>query len=799
VTATDTPTPTTPHIGTRMVRREDAPLLTGEAKYTADLPIPGALFLAVLRSPYAHARIGAIDTSAAAAMEGVVAVHTGEDLLDLWANPMPSAWVVTEDMKNPAHYPLAIGTVNYVGDGVVAVLARTEAQAHDALEAIVVDYDPLPAVVDLEDALSDRVLVHEELGTNSAYTWELKIGDDALAAAFDSAAFTVKERFVQQRLIAMAMEPRACAAVPQPFGGDMTLYSATQIPHILKVMASITLGTPEQQLRVVAPSVGGGFGSKLEVYAEELLCLALAAKHRVPVRWTEERTEGAQATVQGRGQIQEIELAADADGKLTGIKVNLTADMGGYQMLITAGVPLLGAFLYAGVYDLPEAYSFTCTGVYTTMTPTDAYRGAGRPEATYAIERAMDRLAAVTGIDPVELRRRNFIKKEQFPYTAFTGLVYDSGDHDAALTKALEMVGYDELRAEQESRRAAGGTTHLGIGVSSYFEMCGLAPSRVLASLNYTAGGWESATVRITPTNKVQVVSGATPHGQGHETSWSMIVADRLGVDPADVEILHSDTALSPLGLDTYGSRSLAVGGVAISMALDRVLDKARAIAAHQMEAAEEDLEFAEGSFTVRGSPDHSMPLAAVAFEAFTAHDLPDGMEPNLEAQVTYDPPNFSWPFGTHICVVEVDEETGAVDVRKYVAVDDCGNQINPLIVEGQVHGGVIQGMAQALFEEAVYDDDGNLTTSTLADYLVPAASDVPSITTGSTITPSPTNPLGVKGIGEAGTIGAAPAVINAVVDALSHLGVTDVPMPASPQTVWSAIQRANDQAGEHR
>ena len=778
-------------VGTRMLRREDAPLLTGEAKYTADLPIPGALHLALLRSPFAHARLRSIDTSAATTMPGVVAVYTGADLMGHWATPMPSAWAVTEDMKNPPHYPLAVGTVNYVGDGVAAVLAHSDAQARDALEAIVVDYDPLPAVVDLDDALSDRVLVHEELGTNSAYTWELKIGEDAVDAAFAAAAFTVDERFVQQRLIAMAMEPRACAAVPQPFGGEITLYSATQIPHILKVMAALTLGRPEHQIRVVAPAVGGGFGSKLDVYAEELLCLALATQHRVPVRWVEERTENAQATVQGRGQIQHMELAADADGKLTGLRVNLIADMGGYQQLITAGVPLLGAFLYAGVYDLPLAYSFTCTGVYTTMTPTDAYRGAGRPEATYAIERAMDRLAQISGIDPVELRRRNFIKPEQFPYTAFTGLVYDSGDYDGALDKALEMVGYDSLRTEQERRRAAGGTRHLGIGVSSYFEMCGLAPSRVLASLNYTAGGWESATVRVTPTNKVQVVTGATPHGQGHETSWSMIVADRLGVDPADVEVLHSDTALSPLGLDTYGSRSLAVGGVAISLALDKVVDKARTIAAHLMEAAEEDLEFDHGTFSVRGSPDHAVPLAAVAFEAFTAHNLPDGMEPNLEAHVTYDPPNFSWPFGTHICVVEVDEETGSVEVVKYVAVDDCGNQINPLIVEGQVHGGVVQGMAQALFEQAVYDDDGNLTTSTLADYLVPAASDVPSITTGSTITPSPTNPLGVKGIGEAGTIGAAPAVINAIVDALAPLGVTDITMPASPQTVWSAIAAA--------
>ena len=405
------------------------------------------------------------------------------------------------------------------------------------------------------------------------------------------------------------------------------------------------------------------------------------------------------------------------------------------------------------------------------MTPTDAYRGAGRPEATYAIERAMDALAAEIGIDPLELRARNFIKTEQFPYTAMTGLIYDSGDHLAAAMKAKLLADYDGVRAEQVPRRAAGSTKHLGIGISSYFEMCGLAPSRVLASLNYGAGGWERATVRVLPTNKVQVVTGSTPHGQGHETSWSMIVADKLGVSPDDVEVLHSDTAISPVGLDTYGSRSLAVGGVAIDMALDKVIDKARAIAAHQLEAAEEDLEFVDGTFSVSGSPEKALPLAAIAFAAFTAHNLPDDMEPNLEATVTYDPPNFSWPFGTHMCVVEVDTETGAVEVLKYVAVDDCGVQINPLIVDGQVHGGVVQGLAQALFEEAVYDEDGNLRTATLADYLVPAASDVPAITTDHTVTPSPTNSLGVKGIGEAGTIGAAPAVINAIVDALSHLG----------------------------
>jgi carbon-monoxide dehydrogenase large subunit len=541
--------------------------------------------------------------------------------------------------------------------------------------------------------------------------------------------------------------------------------------------------------------VGGGFGAKLDVYAEELLCVALARKHKAPVRWNEERGENTQASIHGRAQKQHIELAADADGKLTAVRVRLLADMGGYLQLITPGIPLLGAFLYAGVYDLPVAYDFSCTGVFTTMTPTDAYRGAGRPEATYAIERAMDALAAKMGVDPMELRRRNYIRKEQFPYTAFTGLVYDSGDHEAAADMAAGLADYAGKRARQTTQNVPGATKRLGIGVCSYFEMCGLAPSRVLASLNYGAGGWEAATVRILPTNKVQVVTGTSPHGQGHETSWSMIVADKLGISPDDVDVLHSDTALAPLGLDTYGSRSLPVGGVAVAMACDKVIDKAKKIAAHQLEANEDDLEFVGGTFTVKGSPDKAMPLAAIAFEAFTAHNLPDGLEPNLEAQVTYDPPNFSWPFGTHICTVEVDVETGQVEVLQYVAVDDCGNQVNPLIVEGQVHGGVVQGMAQALFEEAVYDTDGNLKTTSLAEYLVPAASDVPPITLGHTITPSPTNQLGVKGIGEAGTIGAAPAVINAIVDALSGLGVTDIAMPASPQTVWKAIHHAQQGA----
>ena len=539
-------------LGQRLLRREDPALLTGEAKYTNDLNIPGALHLALLRSPYAHARITSVDLSGAIAMPGVVAAYSGADLASLWAGPMPCAWPVTADMKNPAHYPLAVSMAAYAGDGVACVLATSDAAARDAVEAIDVTYEPLEAVIDLNDALSDRVIIHDELGTNKSYTWDLKVEghEGQVDEAFAAAAHTVKERYVQQRLIPMAMEPRAVAAVPQPYGGDLTLYSATQIPHILKIMTALTLGIPEQQVRVIAPAVGGAFGSKLNVYAEELLCVALARKHAVPVRWNEERGENAQATIHGRGQIQDIELAADADGKLTALRVRLLADMGAYLQLVTPGIPILGAFLYAGVYDLPAAYDFSCTGVFTTMTPTDAYRGAGRPEATYAIERAMDTLAAKMGIDPVELRRRNFIRKEQFPYTAFSGLVYDSGDHDGAATKALALADYDGVRARQKTQNVPGAAKRLGIGVSTYFEMCGLAPSRVLASLNYVAGGWEAATVRVLPTSKIQVVIGTSPHGQGHETAWSMIAAEKMGVSPDDIDILHSDTAIAPLGLD---------------------------------------------------------------------------------------------------------------------------------------------------------------------------------------------------------------------------------------------------------
>ena len=780
------------HVGSRRLRREDPALLTGEAKYIDDLHLPGAVWVGVVRSTEASAAIVGIDGSAALEIDGVSEVLTGADLAEMWGGgALPCAWPVTPDMRNPAHLPVAVDEAKYVGDAVAVVLADSRYAAADGAAAVIVDYDPRPAVVDIEAALADGApLVHESLGTNESYTWPLVPDADAVEAAFADAAHVVSERYVQQRLIPAAIEPRGVAAAPSPAGGELTLYSATQIPHILKVMTAVTLGIPEHKLRVVAPSVGGGFGCKLNVYAEEILCSALAMRRGVPVRWTESRAEAAVSTIQGRGQVQHIELAADADGKVLAVRVKLVADMGAYLQLVTPGIPLLGAFLYHGCYDI-EHYSFECTSVFTNKTPTDAYRGAGRPEATYAIERAMDSLADAVGTTPEDIRARNFIAADAFPYESCAGLVFDSGDYGAVLDKAVALAGLGERRAEQAWRRSEGSSRQIGIGFSSYVEMCGLAPSRVLASLSYGAGGWEAATVRVLPTCKVQVVTGSTPHGQGHETSWSMIVADQLGIDPDDVEVLHSDTAVSPTGMDTYGSRSLAVGGTAVYMATERVLDKARLIAAHQLEANPDDLEYSGGAFRVRGSPEAAAELGAIAFAAFTAHDLPDGVEPNLEAHVTYDPPNFTFPNGTHIAVVEVDADTGDVEVIDYVAVDDCGNQVNPLIVEGQVHGGILQGAAQALYEDAVYTEDGQLVTANLGDYLVPSAAEAPRYRLGSHVSPSPTNPMGVKGVGEAGTIAATPAVINAIVDALRPLGVTDVPMPASPQTVWRAISEA--------
>jgi carbon-monoxide dehydrogenase large subunit len=647
-----------------------------------------------------------------------------------------------------------------------------------------VDYEPLDAVTDVEKAAADGApRVHEDFPDNGCYTWSLQAGE--VDRLFSEADVTVKERYRQQRLIPNAIEPRGLLVEPSRAGGQFVLHSATQIPHILRTTLSMVTGIPEAKLRVIAPDVGGGFGSKLNVYAEEALALAIARRLGRPVKWIEERSENYLATIHGRDVIQEIELAADGEGRISAVRVRLLAAMGAYLQLVTPGIPILGAYLYSGAYDL-QGYDFECRGVFTNTTPTDAYRGAGRPEATYAIERAVDALAREVGKDPAEIRRLNFIS--EFPATIASGLEIDSGDFHGALDRALEMVGYDDLRREQAERRERGDATQLGVGLSTYVEMCGLAPSRVLNALKYVAGGWDAAEVRCLPTGTVQVIIGTSPHGQGHVTTFSQIVADRLGVDVDDVEVLHGDTMIAPLGMDTYGSRSLAVGGVALWHATEKVLEKTKAIASHQLEVSPDDLETEHGRLTVRGT-DRSLSVAEAALQAWTGHNLPDGMEPGLEATYVYDPPNFSWPGGAHIAVVEVDTETGAVQLRRYVAVDEVGKVINPTVVEGQVHGGVAQGIGQALFEEAVYDDDGNLVTGSMVSYIVPSAAELIDLELDRVEAPSPTNPLGVKGVGETGTIASTAAVMNAVVDALAPYGVTDVDMPAKPERVWAAIK----------
>ncbi len=776
-------------VGRSRLRKEDARLITGQTTWTDNIQVAGMLHMAVLRSPMAHARITRVDVAPALERPGVLAAFSGADLAE-GLGSLPCAWPVTEDIVLPEHPPIAVEEVRYAGDPVAVVVARDRYAAADALEAIEVDYDPLPPVLDLEDALAEGApLVHSDKGTNRCYTWPLATGE-SFAAVRERAEVTIKRRYHQQRLIPSAMEPRAVVVTPLAASGEYTMYSATQIPHILRIMLATVTGIPEHKLRVIAPDVGGGFGSKLQVYGEEVLALAVARRLGRPVKWTESRSEGHLATHHGRGMIQDIEVAATREGRLLGLKVDLLADMGAYLMLVTPGIPILGAFMYPAIYKM-DSYEFTCTGVFTNRTPTDAYRGAGRPEATFAIERIMDELAAELGLDPVELRRRNWIRHEEFPYTTIAGLTYDSGDYEAATAKALALFGYDGLRAEQRERAERGDPVRLGIGVSTFTEMCGLAPSRVLRDLRYGAGGWEAASIRMLPTGKVEVVTGTSPHGQGHETCWSQIAADVLGVPFEDVEVLHGDTRSSPQGMDTYGSRSLAVGGEAVHRAATTVVDKARKVAAHLLEASEQDLEFREGVFSVKGSPEARRSIQEIAFEAFTNHDLPDGVEPSINAEHVVDPENFSFPHGTHLCAVEVDTETGRTWIRSYVCVDDVGHVVNPMIVEGQVHGGLAQGIAQALYEEAVYDDEGNLVSGSMADYLVPSAADLPEFVTDRTETPASSNALGVKGVGEAGTIASTPAVVNAVVDALRPLGVTDVRMPCTPERVWRAVREA--------
>ena len=772
-------------IGTSVKRKEDASLLRGRGTFVENLTLPGMVYMTVVRSPYPRARIKSVNLEAARAAEGVVAAFSGADLAGDWAGGMPCAWPVTEDIKMPPHFPLASEESRYQGDGVAVVVAETRALAKDAAELVEVDYEPLPSIANVEKALEDgSPLVHEDLGTNECYVWKLETDD--FQAAIEAAEVVVTRRYVQPRLIPNAIEPRGVLAQVGPTG-DVTLWSATQTPHIQRFALQLVLGIPESKIRVIAPDVGGGFGSKIQVYGEGPIAIAISRRLGRPVKWTEERAENYVGTIHGRDVVHQLTFAATRDGTITAVKSEAICAMGAYLELVTPGIPILGAWIYSGPYEIPN-YSVTFTGVFTHTTPTDAYRGAGRPEATYVLERTIDALAAELGMDPVELRRKNFVK--EFPHTMASGLTIDSGDYVGCLDRLLEHLDLDAIRADQAGRRTSGDVKQIGVGFSTYNEMCGLAPSRILGAVRYAVGGWDAATVRFQPLGSVQLVIGTSPHGQSHETTFAQIAADQLGVGVDDVEVIHGDTASSQLGMDTYGSRSLTVGGIALWHAGEKVIAKARSIVAHQLEVSEDDLEFEGGTFTVKGSPDRSMTIQGAAFAAHAAHDLPDGMEPGLEETAVFDPPNFSWPGGAHAAVVEVDTETGDARLLRYVAVDDVGNPVNPQIIDGQVHGGVTQGIGAALYEEGAYDEGGNLLTTTMATYLVPSAAEVPSYETDRTETRAD-NPLGVKGVGETGTIAAAPAVINAVVDALSHLGVTDVGLPATPERVWKAIEEA--------
>ena len=793
-------------VGGGLLRKEDPELLTGQGRYVDDIALPGMLWLSFVRSPVAHATIASIDTSAAKQLPGVQAVFTGQELAEEWAAAMPCAWPIADrtmpdepsaDARIPDHWPVAKDRVNFMGEIVAVVVADSREHAADAIEAVEVDYDELPVVTDMMEAIGDGAMViHDSLGTNKAYTWVLTNGD--VDKVFAEAPVVVKERYYNQRLIPNAIEPRGVVVQPVPAQGEYTVWSATQIPHILKVLLGLTLNISEAKIRVVAPDVGGGFGSKLNVYAEECVALAVARRLGMPIKWTEERSEGYLATIHGRDVIQDMEVAATEEGKTLGFRVKLYADFGAYMQLVTPGIPILGAWLYHGVYQ-GQAYSFEANGVFTNKTPTDAYRGAGRPEATYAVERVMDALARRVGKDPAEIREMNFMPPFDEAREALCGLSFDSGNYQATMDKAKRLAGYDKVREEQQANGGRRNGKLLGVGISTYIEMCGLAPSQILAAVKYGAGGWEAATIRCHPTGKVTVITGTSPHGQGHVTTWSQVTADALGVDPDDVDVLHGDTAVSALGMDSYGSRSASVGAEALVQAAEKIRAKAQIIAAHELEVAEEDLEWKDGKFQVSGAPDRAKTIPEVAFSAWTAHALPAEVEPGLEATAVFDPPNFTFPSGAHICVVEVDAETGSTRIDKYVAVDDCGTVINPMIVDGQVMGGVAQGIAEALYEEALYDENGTLLTGNMSTYRIPSAAELPGFVLDREVTPSTTNQLGIKGIGEAGTIASPPAVMNAVADALRFVGVEFIDKPASAERVWRAVQAAEGKAPGER
>src|SRR5215203_2630151 len=793
------------YVGKRVKRTEDPRLIKGLAHYVDDIVLPGTQHVAFVRSYLAHANIISIDAAAASTMPGVVAIYTGKDVAGV--GPVPCAGALP-DLKVPDYRVLAQNKVLFVGHPVVAVVATDRYAARDAVDLVMVDYEELPVVTDVEKAAAGGPVIHEAFGNNIAY--KLTSGEGDIQAAFASADRTIKQRILHRRLAPIAMEPRGVLARYFPGEQELTLWSSTQIPHLMRTQVAIMIGIPENKLRVITPEVGGGFGSKLNVYSEEALLGWISMQLNKPVKWIETRRENIQATIHGRGQVGSIEVAFKNDGTLTGLRYSVFADLGAYHQLLTPAIPTLTGLMLSGSYKIP-AIQMNVTGCFTNKMATDAYRGAGRPEATYVVERALDLVALDLKMDPADLLRQNFPAADEFPFHAATGLDYDSGDYEAALQKAQEIAGYADLREKQRKAREEGRL--IGIGLSTYVEICALGPSQAMP-----AGGWESATVRIEPTGKVTVLTGTSPHGQGQETSFAQIAADELGVSLKDVTVIHGDTGIVQYGIGTFGSRATAVGGTAVFVAIQKLKEKAHKIATHMLQADASRVSFEGGKYSFEkaaaaaattGTSDPVVPVGEapagalpepqtegkssltiqeIALAAHLAKQLPPDTEPGLSATYFFEPKNFTFPFGTHIAVVEIDRETGDIEFLRYVAVDDCGRVINPMLVDGQVHGGIVQSIGQAMYEEVVYDEQGQLVTGTLMDYAVPRASHIPNFELDRTETPSPVNPLGVKGVGEAGTIGATPAIVGAIVDALAPFGVRHLDMPIKPENVWRII-----------
>lgn len=778
-------------VGQSIKRVEDPRFIQGKGKYVANLQIPGLLHAAIVRSPHAHAKIKGIDASAALAMPGVVAVYTGQDLEADGIGGLPCGFN-PPGIKTAPHPALAMGKVRYVGDGVAVVIAEDRYLAQDAADAVQVDYEPLPAVVDAKKAAAPGApQLHEEIPNNTSFYWAL--GDRAETdRVFAAADHVVTLDLINQRLIPNAMEPRACVAQYSDFSDELTIWTTSQNPHIIRLLLSIaTLHVPENKLRVISPDVGGGFGSKIFHYAEEVIVPWAARKLNRPVKWVATRSEAFVTDAHGRDHVTTCKLALKNDGTMVGLDVTTYANMGAYLSTFAALIPTaIYITLFSGLYKIPVIFGESY-GTMTNTVPVDAYRGAGRPEASYVVERLVDIAARDLKMDPIELRRKNFIQPDEFPYQTPVALLYDSGDYDKLFDKAVEVSNYQELLRQRDAARAAGKL--VGVGVSGCIEASGLGPSKVVISLGSGVGLWESGSIRVHPTGKVTVFTGSHAHGQGHETTFAQIVADELGIPIADVEIIHGDTGRTPFGLGSYGSRSASVGGSALVRSAEKIRNKLIKIAAHQLEVAEEDVVYdrANGKIHVKGSPDQAKAFAELSVATLTAHQLPDGMEPGLEETTFYDPANFTFPNSAHIAMVEVDRETGEVKLTHYTSVDDVGKVINPMIVEGQMVGGVAQGVGQALWEHGVYDESGQLLSGSFMDYAMPRADGFPSILTDRIETPSPHNPLGVKGAGEMGTIASTVTVANAVMDALAPLGVRHLDMPLTAEKLWTAIQKA--------